>query len=105
MVKQKYRDWETKMVQRLVSADTLKKAEVKVGLKSDREVQLESENELLKAEIAMIKTSENKEIVLLESENAGLRLDRDDMLKMLNTVKHENETLKTHRDFSNFRFS
>lgn len=103
--------WEKKMVSRLVAGDTLKKAELKTGLKSDREVQLESEIESLKAEqnqmldvISMLRKQnvEMKEMLSvesnmkddvisvvsqLESENAGLRQDRDEVLKELNRVK------------------
>lgn len=103
--------WEKKMVSRLIAGDTLKKAEVKVGLKSERETQLESENELLKEDVATLKRhladsaghvngnleviyDQDKKIDSLESENIGLRSDRDEVLKTLNTVKHELERAK-----------
>lgn len=116
--------WERKMIQRLVSADTLKKAEVKVGLKSERESQLESEVESLKAEIVGLRDTFRKEFdrinfehldrgsrlvselqeirnqfELLESENAGLRSDRDEALKELNRVKQDNEELARKESF------
>ena len=122
--------WERKMIQRLVSADTLKKAEVKVGLKSERESQLESEVESLKAEIVGLRDTFRKEFdrinfehldrgsrlvselqeirnqfELLESENAGLRSDRDEALKELNTVKQENEELDRKNSFLRERLS
>lgn len=108
--------WEKKMVSRLIAGDTLKKAEVKVGLKSERETQLESENELLKEDVATLKRhladsaghvngnleviyDQDKKIDSLESENIGLRSDRDEVLKTLNTVKHENDGLKKEIEY------
>lgn len=138
--------WEKKMVSRLIADDVLKKAEVKVGLKTDREVQLESEIESLKEQLNRLFEENNefrdafnrepelvsqlsearcekrdavrerdkaiRELIesrsllfdemkknaelntvkqeneYLKSEIAGLRSDRDEALKELNTVKH-----------------
>ena len=100
--------WEKKMVQRLIAADALKKTEVRVGMKTDREVRLESEAESLKAKLHTIETyrdelfsannrleSENE---YLKSENAGLKSDRDEAMKELNTVKQEYAVIAKSND-------
>lgn len=60
--------WEKKMVSRLIAADALKKVEVKLGMKTDREVQLESEIESLKSDLE----SQLVDVERLQSEKAEL---------------------------------
>lgn len=100
--------WEHKMVKRLVSADTLRNAEVKVGLKSEKESKLEYEIDRLKYSVETLENSivyYKAEKERLESENAGLRSDRDEALKELNTVKQENEELDRKNSFLRERLS
>ena len=102
--------WERKMIQRLVSADTLKKAEVKVGLKSERESQLEYEIDRLKYSVGELENSivyykaENERLERvgmkteresqLEMEIESLKAEQNQMLDVITMLKNQNETMK-----------
>ena len=87
--------WEKKMVSRLIAADALKKVEVKLGMKTDREVQLESEIESLKSDLE----SQLVDVERLQSEKAELARKNQYLTERLaDSAGHVNGNLKLIAD-------